>query len=114
VAPGSCAAIRQETSAPVEDPEVARDAVTNATVLGQADAMLWWPLNVRPSRAIRRCVPTTRTAVRDLGTFTIGGRRLIDQRPGVVVETHFRPLVDHHSFQGDAVIQLPSGASPAG
>ena len=35
----------------------------------------------------------------------------IDQRPGAVLGTHFRPLVGHHRFRGDGVVQLPSGGS---
>src|SRR5882757_7138472 len=32
----------------------------------------------------------------------------MDQRPGVALGTHFRPLVGHHRFRGDGVIQLAS------
>src|ERR1700720_3103005 len=35
----------------------------------------------------------------------------IDQRPGVVMGTHFRPLVGHHRFRGDGAVQLPTGGS---
>jgi hypothetical protein len=38
------------------------------------------------------------------------GRRKY-QRPGVVLGTHFRPLVGHHRFGGGGVVQLPSGDS---
>src|ERR1700676_693657 len=41
-------------------------------------------------------------------------RRAIDQRPRVVLGTHFRPLIGHHRFRGDGVIQLPSGGSSSG
>src|SRR6202162_3980447 len=33
------------------------------------------------------------------------------QRPGVVVGTHFRPLVGHRRFRGDGAVQLPTGGS---
>jgi hypothetical protein len=39
------------------------------------------------------------------------GSARMGQRPGVVLETHFRPLAGHHRVRGDGVVQFPIGGS---
>jgi hypothetical protein len=43
-----------------------------------------------------------------------GGVHATHQRPGVVLGTHFRPLVGHHGFGGGGVVQLPCVGSTSG